>query len=80
MVGGYAQRWHLGALRPAPVTATVAAWQSIFEAPRNGPRLFPLPHPSWRNSGWLQRHPWFEAEALPVLRAEIARLLAASPA
>ncbi len=39
------------------------------------PRLLPLPHPSWRNSGWLKRNPWFEAELLPVLRAEISRLM-----
>ncbi len=38
-------------------------------------RDFPLPHPSWRNTGWLKRHPWFEAEALPALRAEVARLM-----
>jgi uracil-DNA glycosylase len=35
----------------------------------------PLPHPSWRNSGWLKRNPWFEAQALPVLRSEVARLI-----
>jgi len=26
----------------------------------------------WRNTGWLKRHPWFESEYLPVLRAEVA--------
>jgi uracil-DNA glycosylase len=30
-----------------------------------------LPHPSWRNTGWLKRNPWFEAELLPFLKAEI---------
>jgi uracil-DNA glycosylase len=38
------------------------------------PRVIPLPHPSWRNTGWLRKNPWFEAELLPVLRAEVARL------
>ena len=34
-----------------------------------------MPHPSWRNNGWLKRNPWFEAELLPVLRAEVARFI-----
>jgi uracil-DNA glycosylase len=35
-----------------------------------------LPHPSPRNNGWLQRHPWFEAEWLPQVRARVAAVLA----
>jgi uracil-DNA glycosylase len=38
--------------------------------------VVPLPHPSWRNSGWLKRHPWFEREVLPFVQAEVARLYA----
>lgn len=72
-IGGYAHAWHLGAERRSGVTATVAAWKGIFEQPI-APRVLPLPHPSWRNSGWLKRHPWFDSELLPVLRAEVARL------
>jgi uracil-DNA glycosylase len=45
-------------------------WRSIFEQPEV-PRVMPLPHPSWRNTVWLKRHPWFEADLLPVLNAEI---------
>ncbi len=41
------------------------------------PRVLPLPHPSWRNSAWLKKHPWFETELLPVLRAEVARVTGA---
>jgi hypothetical protein len=37
----------------------------------------PLPHPSWRNNGWLKRHPWFEGEVLPFVREEVRRLLSA---
>ena len=40
------------------------------------PRVLPLPHPSWRNNAWLTRNPWFDTELLPVLRAEVARVLA----
>ena len=74
-IGQYAQRWHLGPLRQASLTATVADWQNIWSA-RQNPRVLPLPHPSWRNNAWLKRHPWFETDLLPVLRAEVRRLLA----
>jgi uracil-DNA glycosylase len=78
-VGAAAQAWHvnrlgLGALRAATLTETVARWRTILDASRR-PRLFAMPHPSWRNSGWLKRHPWFETELLPVLRAEVAARL-----
>ena len=59
------------------------AWPgSVDEAVRNWrvglsltPAVIPLPHPSWRNSGWLKRNPWFEAELLPDLRDRVARSL-----
>ncbi|MDN2582380.1 uracil-DNA glycosylase family protein [Aquibium sp. ELW1220] len=70
-IGQYAQAWHLGGARGASMTQTVAGWRAIFSA-TGLPRQLPLPHPSWRNTGWLKRHPWFEAELLPVLRHEIA--------
>ncbi len=37
--------------------------------------VLPLPHPSWRNNAWLKGNPWFETDILPVLRAEVARLV-----
>ncbi|WP_127112721.1 uracil-DNA glycosylase family protein [Shimia sediminis] len=67
LVGGYAQKWHLG--HKAGVTETVAAWRD------HAPDAFPLPHPSWRNTAWLKKHPWFEAELLPVLRTRIREVL-----
>jgi uracil-DNA glycosylase len=70
-IGQYAQAWHLGAWRKLSLTDTVADWRDVLAA-SGMPRHLPLPHPSWRNSGWLKRHPWFEAELLPVLRREIA--------
>lgn len=75
LVGGYAQRWHIGAEATRGVTATVASWRTILE--RNVvPRCLPLPHPSWRNNAWLKSNPWFEAELVPRLRQEVRRLLA----
>ena len=41
------------------------------------PDHFPLPHPSWRVTGWSRKNPWFEADVLPALRATIRRALAA---
>ena len=68
LVGGHAHRWHLGAR--TGVTQTVAAW------PNHAPDVFPLPHPSWRNTGWLKKNPWFADELLPVLRKRVAEVLA----
>jgi uracil-DNA glycosylase len=70
LIGGYAQGWHLGpAAKRAGVTATVADWRA------HAPAAFPLPHPSWRNTAWLKKNPWFEAELLPVLRARVREVL-----
>ncbi|MEI4472477.1 uracil-DNA glycosylase family protein [Frigidibacter sp. MR17.24] len=70
LVGGHAHRWHLGRGATAGgVSATVAGWRS------HAPAIFALPHPSWRNTGWLRRNPWFEAEVVPALRAQVAAAL-----
>lgn len=69
LIGGYAQKWHLGAAARNGVTATVAAWK---EHPQG---IFPLPHPSWRNTGWIKRNPWFEAELLPALKLRVKKAL-----
>jgi len=34
-----------------------------------------LPHPSWRNTGWLKRNPWFERDLLPELRRRVSSAL-----
>ncbi len=68
-VGGYAHVWHLKTERHLSVTRTVGDWRTHFV---HSPKIFALPHPSWRNSGWLKRNPWFETALLPVLRAEVA--------
>lgn len=77
LVGQYAQRWHLarGHARGLSLTQTVKDWRRILEQ-TTGPRLLPLPHPSWRNNAWLKANPWFESELLPVLRGEVQRLTA----
>ncbi|MEM9524347.1 MAG: uracil-DNA glycosylase family protein [Pseudomonadota bacterium] len=69
LIGGYAQKWHLGQAAAGGVTATVRRWREHL------PRALALPHPSWRNTGWLKRNPWFEAEVLPELRARVKDVL-----
>lgn len=73
-VGRHAQQWHLGPLCGANLTATVADWRAVLAA-TGRPAILPLPHPSWRNNAWVQRHPWFGSELLPELRERLGRLL-----
>lgn len=71
-IGIYAQAWHLPGRTASSLTETVAAWR---EGLALSPPVIPLPHPSWRNNGWLRKNPWFEAEVLPELRARVNLLL-----
>lgn len=73
-VGQYAQAWHLGSRRQASMTDTVMAWRQYWQA-EGGPKVLPLPHPSWRNTGWLRKNPWFEEELLPFLRKQVRERL-----
>jgi uracil-DNA glycosylase len=76
-VGRYAQAYHMAAEARPTLTETVRNWRAVFETPASGkPRILPLPHPSWRNNAWLKKNSWFGDELLPVLRAEIRRLIA----
>lgn len=69
LVGQYAQNYYLKGRKPASLTATVADWRDY------APRYWPLPHPSPRNTVWLQRNPWFETELLPFLRERVHDLV-----
>lgn len=75
LVGGYAQKYHLGKLAHKTVTGTVANWKEYIENPKSGKRFLPLPHPSWRNTGWIKKHAFFEEELLPFLKNEISKIL-----
>ncbi|HEV7248373.1 MAG TPA: uracil-DNA glycosylase family protein [Shinella sp.] len=72
-IGQYAQAWHLGAAKAASMTETVRDWRRHLGR-NEGPAVLPLPHPSWRNTGWLKRNPWFEQEILPELRKRVKTL------
>ncbi len=67
IVGRAAQRFHLQT--KAGVTDTVRNWRA------HAPHSFALPHPSWRNTGWLKKNPWFDAEVLPALQDRVQEVL-----
>ena len=69
LVGLYAQRHYLGKARKGSLTETVRAWRDY------APDRMPLPHPSWRNTAWLRKNPWFETALLPELRARVRALV-----
>jgi uracil-DNA glycosylase len=69
LVGSYAQAFYLDAQRKASMTETIAAWRDYL------PEFLPLPHPSWRNIGWLKRQPWFERDVVPMLQRRVRALL-----
>lgn len=71
LIGRHAQRWHLGDLCPPSVSETVADWRRLLNETEPRP-MFVLPHPSWRNSGWLKARPWFEQDLVPELRRRVA--------
>ena len=70
LVGIHAQDYYLRDRTTATMTETVRNFES------SGPGRFPLPHPSWRSTGWMRRNPWFEAEVLPTLRLNVRSALA----
>lgn len=82
-IGAHAHAYHLKRLnkfkpssapgKSAPsMTETVQNWRHYIDG---SPKIFVVPHPSWRNNAWLKKHPWFEGEVLPTMRAELANWL-----
>ena len=66
LVGSHAQAQALG---PGAMTDRVRAFRDYL------PEQFPLPHPSWRSRIWMAANPWFETDAVPVLRAAVRAAL-----
>ncbi|QEX19766.1 uracil-DNA glycosylase [Hypericibacter terrae] len=69
LVGSYSQAFYLGRRRGSTMTDTVRRFADYL------PQFLPLPHPSWRNTGWIKRNPWFEEDLLPVLRRRVRKAL-----
>lgn len=70
LVGGYAQKFYLGASAGANLTETVRAYRDYL------PSKLPLVHPSPLNFRWQKKNPWFEADVVPALRARVREVLA----
>ncbi|MHB8529601.1 MAG: uracil-DNA glycosylase family protein [Caulobacteraceae bacterium] len=69
LLGRPAHLWTLGGEAKASMDAEVRAWRDHL------PKIIPLPHPSWRNSAWINRNPWFEDEVTPYLRRRVAGIV-----
>lgn len=65
LVGSYAQKRYLGKTAKGSLTETVKAFCDYT------PQYLPLPHPSWRNTAWIKKNPWFEKDLLPHLRSRL---------
>jgi len=70
LVGSYAQKRYLAKKCRKTVRETVRHWADY------GPDFLPLPHPSWRCTGWLKKNPWFADEVVPVLQNRVRDLRA----
>lgn len=70
LVGMYAVKHVLKDRAQRNLTETVRHWRDY------GPEIMPMPHPSWRNNGWIKRHDWF-AEELGELKLRIRELIEA---
>jgi uracil-DNA glycosylase len=68
LIGQYAQNYYLSD-KPKTLTETVQQWQHW------APSYLPLPHPSPRNTLWLKKNPWFEAEVVPFIRGYVHQQL-----
>ena len=68
LVGMYAVKEYLGDKAQRNLTETVKHWRDY------SPDIIPMPHPSWRNNGWIKRHDWF-AEELTELKGRVRQLI-----
>ena len=67
LIGRHAQAAYLPGGRGRSLTEAVRDAESYL------PDVMPLPHPSPRNTPWLQKHRWFETSVLPLLRRAVRR-------
>jgi len=70
LVGSYAQAHYLPQAQKLTLEQRVKGFKNFL---RDG--YFPLPHPSWRTTGWIKQRPWFTHEVLPELKAAVAGAL-----
>jgi uracil-DNA glycosylase len=71
LLGRPAQVWSLGQRAKRSMDEAVRSWREFL------PDALVMPHPSWRNTAWLKRNPWFEAEVIDYLRGRVAAIIGA---
>jgi uracil-DNA glycosylase len=69
LIGSYAQAYYLGHRSKKTLAETVRSYEEYL------PEFIPLPHPSPRNIRWFKKHPWFEKEVVPFLKASVHRII-----
>jgi len=69
LIGAYSQKYYLNKSMKKNLTETVLNYNDYL------PKFFPIPHPSPLNQRWLKRNSWFDTDVLPVLKAEVKRLI-----
>ncbi len=74
VIGRYARDYHLPEKKRENLTVTIQAQSDNLEQTRQAPTIV-LPHPSWRNTAWLKRNPWFETDLVPIIQTRIASAL-----
>ena len=72
LTGAHAVKWHLNRPKES-LSDLVQDWQSRW------PDVVVLPHPSPRNTRWLQQRPWVGDEIVPAVQQRVTKLLAAHP-
>lgn len=71
ILGRYAIAWHLPDYKGLSVT------DAVKKSAGGDSGTFVLPHPSPRNNRWLKQNAWFEAQVIPRIQLDVARLLGA---
>ncbi len=69
LCGRYAIDWHLPSSAGNPLSSIVRACGEL------GSGVIATPHPSGRNNGWFAKNPWFDAEIVPTIQANVRQAL-----
>ena len=68
LVGAHAVKWHMRKPK-ANLGNLVENWQDRW------PEAMVLPHPSPRNTYWINQRPWIEDTIVPALQKRVTHLL-----
>ena len=72
LIGNYSQQYYLADTEFGKANKTLT--EKVQNQPECPAPFFPLPHPSPRNQIWFKKHPWFERQTIPALRANLKQL------